>query len=172
DVGITINFSIWVNDTSNNINMTIYYTYTVIEKPTEPQLPLFPLGGQGGIIDFLLSPIGFIIIGAIAAVSVISIAVVSRGKPKFIGIGDKKVDNKLKQLVKSKVALDFIKDKKIEDFLKKEFTTLSKNEIERILALADVNMSDKLAMLKDLAGLSKEERKEFLEALENIDEKD
>ncbi len=167
-VGTIINFSIWVNDTSNNINMTFSYVYTVIEKPSEPQIPLFPPGGEGGILDFLLSPLGFIIIGAIAAVSIISIAAVTRSKPKFMGIGDKNLDSKLKSLVKSKTALDFIKDKKIEDFFKKGFTTLSKTEIEKILKLDDLTDSEKIAMLKELAGMSKEERQEFLKTLENI----
>ena len=45
-------------------------------------------------------------------------------------------------------------------------------EIEKILRLDDVTDSEKIALLKELAGLSKEERKEFLKILENIGEYD
>ena len=61
-------------------------------------------------------------------------------------------------------------DKNIKNLFRRKFSTLSKNEIAKILQLDDVNISEKIEMLKDLAGLTEEERKEFLKALEKIEE--
>ncbi len=171
--GTTINYSIWVNDTRNNniSSINYYYSVTEKEKPIEPPLLLGLLGVQGeeGIIEFLLSPLGFVIIGAIAALAIISIVVIPKRKQKFVGVGEKNLDAKLKNLVKSKTAVDFVKEKYIKDFFKKEFSTLSRNEIEKILQLDDLSTSEKIELIKELAGFSKEERKELLETLENIE---
>ena len=74
-----------------------------------------------------------------------------------------------KNLVKSKTAVDFVKEKSIKDFFKKKFSTLSRNEIEKILQLDDLTISEKIELIKELAGFSKEDRKELLETLENIE---
>ena len=71
-LGTTVNYSIWVNDTSGNNVSSIYYQYTVIVPSKEDLLPLTFLLTQAETGGLMLAII-LTIIGVIAAIAVISI---------------------------------------------------------------------------------------------------
>ena len=87
-----------------------------------------------------------------------------------IKVSDIKSQEILKRLIKSEITLDSIKDKRILNFFDDEFTVLSETEINYILNLNIPDISEKLIILKELASLSHDERKEFLKNLKIIDD--
>ncbi|MFX0142042.1 MAG: hypothetical protein ACFFDN_50865, partial [Candidatus Hodarchaeota archaeon] len=90
-------------------------------------------------------------------------------KEDYIGISDLSVELKLRNLIKSPIPLDSIKDESIQEFYSEEFNMLSVDEINRILKLNIPDFSDKIEILDEAARLSPEERKELIESLEKLD---
>ncbi len=169
--GITINYSIWTNDSNNNNVSSTIYGYVIIEteEPIEPSIIIvLAFSSEDNIIIFLSSPMSIIIIiGAIAAVSTISIVVKFRKEPEELGLTDKNLNTKLKKLAKIKNPLDTIKDERIKNYFKREFNILSIDEINTIIKI-DIPKSEKIELLKELASLSTNKRNEFIEMLKRI----
>ncbi|MFX1450503.1 MAG: hypothetical protein ACFFCM_06660, partial [Promethearchaeota archaeon] len=88
----------------------------------------------------------------------------------YLGVSDITITLILKNLINSQISLDSIKDERILGFLKQEFSILSENEINRVLKLDIPQVSDKIAILEELASFSQEEREIFLKYLEEIEE--
>ncbi len=97
--GTVLNYSIWVNDTSSNNVSSIYYQVTIreVSEGEDNFLSLLTLMMQGGneIIDFLLSPLGFGIISAIAGVLIIGIVVFKRRSKSRGGTVDSRPSTQL-----------------------------------------------------------------------------
>ncbi|MFX0134917.1 MAG: WD40/YVTN/BNR-like repeat-containing protein [Candidatus Hodarchaeota archaeon] len=88
---------------------------------------------------------------------------------EYIGISDSSLEIKLKDLIKSEIPIDSIKDENILNFLKREFDIVPVNEINRILKLNIPDIYDKLVILDEFTHLSPKERMEIINKLENLE---
>jgi len=87
---------------------------------------------------------------------------------KYIGMSDLTLDVKLKGIIRSQIPFESIKDIDLQNFFKQELSFLSKNEITRVMQLDIPDVSEKIAILEELANLSPEDREKFIKTLENL----
>ena len=135
--------------------------------------------GPWKITPFLLSPtdniiIILIIIGIIAAgISVSTTVIISRKRQRSISknvvVSSESLNEDLKDIIHWRMPLKSIKRSLLKEYFQGEFTILSKSEMDIVFRLK-ISDIEKIEILEELAGLSPEEREEFLKEMENVEE--
>ncbi|MFX0134962.1 MAG: hypothetical protein ACFFDN_15075 [Candidatus Hodarchaeota archaeon] len=137
---------------------------------------LVELGVINMLLSFLLPPsaniLNIIFIGIMSTVvsGVTSFTIIRKRKrtiSKKAIVGKKSLDKTLRNIIDSNIPLKSIKNQSIKNFFKHDFTILSVTEINRVLKL-NIPTIEQIIILKELAGLSPEEREKFLDAIEKV----
>ncbi len=150
-------------DEANNTGESLYITIKIYGPFKIP--PFFP--PYDNIIIII------IIIGVVAAgVGISTSAILLRKRQKSISkrvVSSESLNEDIKDVIHWRMPIKSIKQTYLKEYFQGEFTILSKSEMDRIFDLK-IPEIEKLVILEELAGLSPEEREEFLKAMENIEE--